>query len=63
MFKRQAAQVATGIQIEQRVLVEFACFGDLRAAKLDLQRVRILKIGDLHGLKGRARPARSIHRG
>ena len=43
MLHRDGADVALGIQFEQRVLIQIARLGNARRAELDQQRVRVMK--------------------
>jgi hypothetical protein len=49
MLNRQPADVPLIVDIQQSVLIEIASFCDLRLAKLDVERVGVLKILNLHG--------------
>ena len=52
-----AANVTIPINVEQRVFIQVAGLGHFRGAKLDVQRVGVLKILDLHGLNERSKKA------
>ena len=57
MLNRDPANVALRIQVQERVLVEVLGFGHLGGAKLDVQRVGVLKVFDLHGVNDRSKKA------
>lgn len=48
MLNRNAADVAFGIKVENRVLVEILRFNDFRCFELDVLRVRVLEVFDFH---------------
>ena len=49
VLERDSAQVPLRVDIDQRVLVELTRFGSRRGPEFDAERVRILKVRDLHG--------------
>jgi hypothetical protein len=57
VLQSQAAKIAVRIDLEQRVLVEFASLDHGIGTKLDVQRVRILEVRNLHGLNVRSKNA------
>lgn len=57
MLDRHATNIAGLIKIKQRILIEIAGFDDIRHPELDVQRIGILKICDLHGLKDLSKKA------
>src|SRR5213593_4091547 len=52
------ANVAVSVNIQQSVLVQIPGLGDLGFFKLDVERVSILEISDLHGPGARSKKAR-----
>ena len=54
---RDRANIALRVDFEKRVLVQIAGLGSLRRAKLNVQRIRIGKIANLHGVKLRSKKA------
>src|SRR5260370_35188635 len=57
MLNSDSAYVPTAIVIELGVLVEILRLRDVTGAELDIERVGILKVLDLHGLYERSRNA------
>jgi len=51
VFDRDAADVALSIDIQERILVEVSCLGDFSRSKLDIQRISVLEIFNLHALR------------
>jgi len=53
MLDRDRANVAVGVHIKNRVLIEVAGFGNRAIPKLDVQSVRVGEVANLHGLNPR----------
>ena len=49
MLHGNATDFALGIHVQQGVFIEIARFGHRRRSKLDVERVGVLKILNLHG--------------
>jgi len=49
VLNRNAANLAFGVKVEKRVLVQIACLCHVPAAKLDVKRVSVFEVLDLHG--------------
>ena len=57
MLDRYSPNVTCLIQIKKRVFVQIARLGDLRILELDVERICIVEILDLHGLNERSKKA------
>src|SRR3972149_3876275 len=57
MLNGQSADITVGVEVQHRVLVEILRLGDLAGAELDIQRIGVLEIGDLHGTKSLSKKA------
>ena len=60
MLNRDATNVTFSVQIEKGILVEVSRLGYLGGTKLNMKRVRVLKILDLHGVNDRSKNALCI---
>src|SRR5439155_24542827 len=57
MFDRDAAKNSLRINIDLSVLIQVSRLGDLRIAELDVERIGLRKVFDLHGRKSRSKNA------
>jgi hypothetical protein len=57
VLNRDAADIAVPVEVKDRVLIEIFGFGNFDRAKLNVQRVSILKVLDLHGVNDRSKNA------
>ena len=57
VLDRNAADVAVAIHIQKSILVQVLGLGDLGCLELNVKRVRVLEILNLHGLNERSKKA------
>lgn len=57
VLNRDAADIAVPVEVKDCVLIEIFGFGNFDCAKLNVQRVSILKVLDLHGVNDRSKNA------
>lgn len=57
VFDREATNIAVLVHVKQRVFIQLFGLGHLNRTKLNVQRVRLLKIFDLHRVNLRSKKA------
>lgn len=55
MLDRNRDDVALGVEIKERVFIEVSRFSDVGAPELNIQRVSLLEVPNLHGLNPRSK--------
>jgi hypothetical protein len=57
MYDSDSSDSTEGIEVEERIFVQVSCFNDGHIFELDVQRVGVREIANLHGAKPRSKNA------